>query len=130
MPEERSEVGGQRSEENAPPNPEPESKIQNPESKIDSSDPQTAREALALSRGELKTRIVSRAPVANALRSIQSTLRHLAWQANAVADGDLDREIYGLGSLGEAFNRMAQRLRESRDAITAKNAELPASSRR
>jgi len=84
----------------------------------------TTREALALSRGELKARIQSRGPAANALRSIQSTLRHLSYQAGAVADGDLSIEIYGLGPLGEAFNRMAQQLRENRDAIEAKNAQL------
>jgi serine phosphatase RsbU (regulator of sigma subunit) len=81
-------------------------------------------EVRSISQGKLNERIDTRSRISSEVRNIQSALRHIVWQAGAVAEGDLSIEIYGLGKLGEAFNNMARKLREDRDIIESKNAQL------
>lgn len=44
------------------------------------------------------------------LKSIQSNLRHLAWVAKCVAEGDYKQRIHNMGVLTDAFNTMIDKL--------------------
>lgn len=88
----------------------------------------TLRElALALSRGELDYSTRHRGIVIGALKSMQANLRHLTWQAQRIASGDLDVRVNFLGQFSEAFNRMTAQLKgtlEEKDKLAARYKEL------
>lgn len=44
------------------------------------------------------------------LKALQSTVRHITWLTNRVAEGDLDQHIDFLGEFADAFNRMTEKL--------------------
>lgn len=45
------------------------------------------------------------------LTALQAELRHLTWQAEQIAKGDYDQEVYFLGDFSKAFNQMTAKLR-------------------
>ena len=57
-------------------------------------------------------------------KTLQSNIRHLAWQCRRVAEGDLSQRVDFLGELSTAFNLMIQSLARSREAIEEKQREL------
>ncbi|MFP4305832.1 MAG: ATP-binding protein [Desulfococcaceae bacterium] len=79
---------------------------------------------LALSRGDLSAELRAGGALAGGLKSLQASLRHLAWQTRSIADGNLDIRVDFMGDFSTAFNTMARRLRETREALKRRNAEL------
>jgi len=75
---------------------------------------ETYRFAEALANGELQAE-VSRANIfAMPLKALQASLRHLTWQTNQVAAGDLGQHVDFLGEFSLSFNRMIESLRDKR----------------
>ncbi|MDR1044119.1 MAG: diguanylate cyclase [Candidatus Adiutrix sp.] len=58
------------------------------------------------------------------LKTLQSNIRHLAWQCRRVAEGDLSQRVDFMGELSTAFNLMIQSLAHSRADIEKKQREL------
>jgi diguanylate cyclase (GGDEF)-like protein/PAS domain S-box-containing protein len=71
-----------------------------------------------LCQGDLAARLAAKSPVAGALKSLQATLRHLAWQAERVAGGDYTQRLDFMGDLSHGFNEMVTQLHQ-RDAQLA-----------
>lgn len=68
--------------------------------------------AQAIANGELQAE-VSRANIfAMPLKALQASLRHLTWQANQVAAGDLNQQVDFLGEFSLAFNHLIEVLRD------------------
>ncbi len=55
-------------------------------------------------------------PMLGPLKSLQANLRHLTWQAQQVADGNLDQRVDFLGDFSTAFNRLIESLRSKQRA--------------
>ncbi|MBK1701088.1 diguanylate cyclase domain-containing protein [Thiococcus pfennigii] len=72
--------------------------------------------ALALSNGDLGHEPPPRTHLLDPLKQLRSNLRHLTWQAQQIAAGDLDQRVDYLGDFSDAFNRMIQGLRDKRVA--------------
>jgi predicted signal transduction protein with EAL and GGDEF domain len=66
--------------------------------------------AWALSRGEL-SRDLPRHTMHHALKALQASLRHLVWQTQQIAQGNLVQEIDFMGELSSSFNSMIEALR-------------------
>jgi signal transduction histidine kinase/ActR/RegA family two-component response regulator len=66
--------------------------------------------ALDLSEGRLRAAIDCRLAFGGALKNLQAALRHLTWQAQQVAGGDLSQRVEFLGEFSVAFNCMVRRL--------------------
>ena len=66
--------------------------------------------AYSLSNGELEFQCGARGFVAGALKSFQSKLRHLTWQAQRIAGGEYHHRVTFLGDFSLAFNQMAEQL--------------------
>ncbi|EKD83282.1 MAG: serine phosphatase RsbU [uncultured bacterium] len=79
---------------------------------------------MQMSSGQLETGINYKGPLAGAVKTLQASLKHLTWQTNAIANGDLTQNIAFMGEFSDAFNRMVDNLRESRKTIEMKNEEL------
>ena len=85
-----------------------------------------------LSRGNLDAPLPSAENgLAGPLKTLQSALSHLAWQANEIAKGDFEQRVDFMGDLGSAFNSMMERLEEreeilrrERDSLERINREL------
>ena len=73
---------------------------------------ETYRFAEALANGELKTEVSRSNIFAMPLKALQASLRHLTWQTNQVADGDLSQQVDFLGEFSLSFNRMIASLRD------------------
>jgi diguanylate cyclase (GGDEF)-like protein/PAS domain S-box-containing protein len=65
-----------------------------------------------LANGELKYEVSRTNIFAMPLKALQASLRHLTWQANQVAAGDLSQQVNFLGEFSHAFNGMIESLRE------------------
>lgn len=65
---------------------------------------------LKLSKGQLSSKIVSRLPVANGLKNLQATLRHLTWQTKQIANGNFSQRTDYLGEFSDSFNWMVTQL--------------------
>ena len=72
--------------------------------------------ATALGNGNLRQDPPSRAHLLDPLKQLQSNLRHLTWQTQRVAAGDLEQRVDFLGDFSRAFNQMIEALREKRAA--------------
>lgn len=68
-----------------------------------------------LANGDLKATASRSNIFAMPLKGLQASLSHLTWQANQVADGDLNQQVYFLGEFSDAFNRMISSLREKKN---------------
>ena len=66
--------------------------------------------AVDLSEGRLGEEINCRLAFGGALKNLQASLRHLTWQAQQVAKGDLSERVAFLGDFSVAFNNMVEQL--------------------
>jgi len=62
--------------------------------------------------------------LASYIKALRSNIRHLVWQCNQVASGDLNQQLDFMGELSQAFNCMVEKLAENRRIIENKQAEL------
>lgn len=67
-----------------------------------------------LAQGNLKARTSRTNIFAMPLKGLQANLAHLTWQANQVAKGDLNQQVYFLGDFSDSFNHMIRSIREKR----------------
>lgn len=75
--------------------------------------------AQALAKGDLsKTPPSVENMLAAPMKSLQASLRHLAWQTQQVAKGDFTQRVDFMGEFSEAFNTMTEQLAEQRQALT------------
>ncbi|GHT27228.1 hypothetical protein FACS18942_06180 [Planctomycetales bacterium] len=65
------------------------------------------------SLGNFDLPITVRGVFAGYLKTLQANLRHLSWQVEQVADGDLSQRVYFMGSFSKAFNMLTERLESS-----------------
>lgn len=72
------------------------------------------RFAEALANGELKTEVSRSNIFAMPLKALQASLRHLTWQTNQVAAGDLNQKVDFLGEFSQSFTRMIESLRDKK----------------
>jgi signal transduction histidine kinase len=82
------------------------------------------RFGIALCKGDLSAQLRARGSLAGGLKGLHAGLRHLTWQTKQVAEGDLNQHVEFMGEFSTAFNTMVDKLRESRDELCQKNAEL------
>jgi len=72
----------------------------------------------ALASGDLTMETPSRDnEFAAPLKTLQSTLRHLTWQTQQIANGDYKQKVDYLGEFADAFNMMIQQLDERRNLL-------------
>ncbi len=64
----------------------------------------------AMSRGELDFTVSGKGHFTGIVKSFQAALRHLTWQAKAVAEGDFTQRVDFLGELADSFNQMTEAL--------------------
>ncbi|MDR3038611.1 MAG: diguanylate cyclase [Candidatus Adiutrix sp.] len=76
------------------------------------------------SNGQFEYQLTQGGATVGYIKALQSNIRHLAWQCNRVADGDLNQRVDFMGELSNAFNRMIERLSEHRRIIEQKQEEL------
>jgi diguanylate cyclase (GGDEF)-like protein len=69
--------------------------------------------AARLAEGDLSGDLSARGYLAGALKTLQANLRHLAWQASRVAEGDFSQRVDFMGEFSRAFNAMVGRLERS-----------------
>ncbi len=67
-----------------------------------------------LSQGDLGADPPARNFLISPFKQLHSSLRHLTWQAQQIAAGDLSQHVDFLGDFATAFNSMIQSLREKR----------------
>lgn len=67
----------------------------------------------SLANGDLHRSLDARGYYAGALKSLQSNLRHLTWQAGMVARGDYAQRVDFMGEFSVSFNCMIQKLKEA-----------------
>ena len=72
--------------------------------------------SIALANGDLSHEAPAGIHLLGPLKQLQSSLRHLTWQTQEVARGDLEQQVDFLGEFSEAFNQMIRALREKRVA--------------
>jgi signal transduction histidine kinase len=65
---------------------------------------------LAMAGGDLTRELPVQGYMAGSLKSLQSNLRHLTWQAEQIAGGDLRQRVRFMGEFSSSFNTMAERL--------------------
>lgn len=85
--------------------------------------------SLALSKGDLDCGIRHGGIVLGALKTLQANLRHLTFQAQRIAAGELDVHVNFLGQFSEAFNSMTSQLKETleaKDKLAARYKDLSA----
>ena len=74
--------------------------------------------SMALASGDLTMETPSRDnEFAAPLKTLQSTLRHLTWQTQQIANGDYKQRVDYLGEFADAFNMMIQQLDERRSLL-------------
>ncbi|MDI6786434.1 MAG: HD domain-containing protein [bacterium] len=77
-----------------------------------------------ISKGKFSSDIKGSRGIIAGLKSIQSSLMHLVWQAKRITDGDLAQRIFSMGDISEAFNEMVITLKEAKTIIDTKTEEL------
>lgn len=70
----------------------------------------------ALGDGRMDYQPPTYVPLLGPLKALQANLRHLTWQAQQVADGNLDQHVDFLGEFSASFNRMIESLRHKERA--------------
>jgi len=65
------------------------------------------------SQGDLDVEIDLRGAFAGYLKNLQANLRHLTWQVEQVAKGDLSQRVDFMGDFSNAFNLMVTQLEDS-----------------
>ena len=69
----------------------------------------------SLANGDLHQALDLRGYYAGSLKSLQSNLRHLTWQAGMVASGDYSQRVDFMGDFSVSFNSMIQKLKAAAD---------------
>jgi len=64
----------------------------------------------SLRNGELDHTVSSRGFIVTNMKAVQANLRHLAWQAKQITEGDYPQKVEFLGEFSETFSEMTQRL--------------------
>lgn len=84
-----------------------------------------------ISNGELSADLPVKGAMAGNIKALQASLRHLSWQAERVAEGDLSQRVDFMGVFSRAFNRMTEQIsqkmeeeRNLRGLIEARASEL------
>lgn len=72
------------------------------------------RLAISLANGDLSFEAPARQHLLDPLKHLQAHLRHLTWQTQQIAAGDLEQGIDFLGEFSISFNQMIEGLREKR----------------
>lgn len=80
----------------------------------------------AASNGDLSGEIQIKGFIGGSLKTLQSNLKHLAWQAERVASGDFSQRVDFMGEFSRAFNDMVKRLDQTLTELVAKKTELSA----
>ncbi|MBN2733698.1 MAG: PAS domain S-box protein [Methanomicrobiaceae archaeon] len=80
--------------------------------------------ALSIADGDLSKDLAVKGHVAGSLKSLQSNLRHLTWQAGQIAGGDLSQRIHFMGEFSDSFNTMVEHLSEDKTNRTHREDEL------
>ena len=72
----------------------------------------------ALAKGDLTSVQTSRGnEIAAPVKSLQSSLMHLTWQAKQIAKGDYKQRVDFMGEFSDAFNTMVAQLGERQEAL-------------
>jgi adenylate cyclase len=75
-----------------------------------------------VARGDLEMRpLLGRMTVVQALKALDSNLRHLTWKTQQIAAGDLEQRVDFMGDFSIAFNRMTQQLKDSYQDLERRN---------
>jgi diguanylate cyclase (GGDEF)-like protein/PAS domain S-box-containing protein len=69
---------------------------------------------LALSEGLLEVEIPRKNFLVSPFKQLHANLRHLTWQTQQVAKGDLNQHVDFLGEFSESFNAMIESLKEKK----------------
>lgn len=85
--------------------------------------------ALAISRGDISYSIKGKGLMVGCLKSLQANLRHLTWQTQMIAGGDLSQHVDFMGEFADAFNTMVSSLEEARTRLQRREAELSQTNR-
>ncbi|MCL2544798.1 MAG: GGDEF domain-containing protein [Clostridia bacterium] len=64
----------------------------------------------SLRNGELEHTVSSRGFVVSNIKTVQTNMRQLAWQAKQITEGDYPQKVEFLGEFSETFSEMTQRL--------------------
>lgn len=72
--------------------------------------------SVSLASGRLDHVAPARLQILAPLKSLQANLKHLTWQTQEVAAGNLDQRVDFLGDFSIAFNRMTESLRQKERA--------------
>ncbi|MDQ7781641.1 MAG: SpoIIE family protein phosphatase [Desulfomonilaceae bacterium] len=86
----------------------------------------------ALGQGNLDVHVPPRNLLISPYKQLHSNLRHLTWQTQQVAKGDLSQRVDFLGEFSEAFNSMIDSLKEKKraeHALKEANSKIMASMR-
>ncbi|MBI5230821.1 MAG: GGDEF domain-containing protein [Coriobacteriales bacterium] len=79
---------------------------------------------LALAQGDLSADLHVPGPLGGSLKGLQANLRHMTWQAEEIAAGDLSQRTMFLGEFSDAFNSMAQQLGQTLDELRKREHDL------
>ncbi|MDD4137594.1 MAG: ATP-binding protein [Methanoregula sp.] len=79
---------------------------------------------LAMSQGDLSQDLAVRGHMAGSLKTLQSSLRHLTWQAGQIAGGDFSQRVHFMGEFSDSFNAMVEHLSNDRIDRTYREEEL------
>jgi len=75
-----------------------------------------------LADGNLSGELHLRGRLAGSLKALQANLRHLTWQVQQVAAGNLSQRVEFMGEFSTAFNQMTANLAQARAALQASEA--------
>jgi signal transduction histidine kinase len=76
---------------------------------------QIGHASLSIANGDLLGELKTRGYITGSLKSLQSNLRHLTWQAQQIAGGDLTQHVDFLGDFSQSFNAMVGNLKKTMD---------------
>jgi diguanylate cyclase (GGDEF)-like protein len=75
--------------------------------------------SIALAMGQIDFEAPPGMHLLDPLKSLQASLRHLTWQTQEVAAGNLEHRVDFLGEFSEAFNQMILALRDTQTSLRA-----------
>ncbi len=78
----------------------------------------------AIANGDLSKKLTIQGYLGGALKMLQANLKHLTWQTQMIASGDLTQRVDFMGDFSKAFNDMVQKLEDARSNLEQKESEL------
>ena len=72
---------------------------------------------MLLATGDLRGDFRLKGRFAGAIKALQANLRHITWQVQAIANGDLTQRVDFMGDFSAAFNKMVEGIIESRQQL-------------